>query len=85
MRAYGEAVQREGDTTSLRIEDIEILDLPSEAGLSRFHAPLDLEALAAEQGVHPIADISQLLGDFWPEDDDIDEFVAAIRAWRSEG
>jgi hypothetical protein len=41
-----------------------------------------LERLAAEQGVTPVTDIEALRGDFWPEDEDSDEFLATIRAWR---
>ena len=29
----------------------------------------DLTALAAEQGVEPVADFDALLGDFWPEEE----------------
>ncbi|HLH26833.1 MAG TPA: hypothetical protein VK066_30270 [Chloroflexota bacterium] len=38
--------------------------------------------IAAQQGVAPIEDIDELLGDFWPEDESEDEFLATIRAWR---
>ena len=38
--------------------------------------------IAAQQGVKPIEDIDELLGDFWPEDESEDEFLATIRAWR---
>jgi len=41
--------------------------------------------LAAEQGVTPIADFDALLGDFWPEEESADEFIAAVREWRREG
>ncbi len=47
--------------------------------------PRDLLALATEQGVRPVTDFDDLLGDFWPEDETADEFVAAVRRWRSEG
>lgn len=45
----------------------------------------DIETLAAEQGVKPVARFEDLLGDFWPEDEDVDEFIAAVRQWRREG
>ncbi len=38
--------------------------------------------IAAQQGVKPIEDIDELLGDFWPEEESEDEFLATIRAWR---
>lgn len=43
------------------------------------------EELAAEQGVEPVTDPAQLVADFWPEDESIDDFIATIRAWRREG
>jgi hypothetical protein len=45
----------------------------------------NLATLAAEQGVRPVADFDELLGDFWPEDETPDEFAAAVRQWRREG
>jgi hypothetical protein len=45
----------------------------------------DLERLAREQGVEPITDPAALRGDFWPEDETIDEFLEAVRQWRREG
>ena len=36
---------------------------------------LELEQLAAEQGVQPITDIDSLKADFWPEDETIEDFV----------
>lgn len=51
----------------------------------RTQPPIDWPLLAAEQGVRPIGDLSELAGDFWPEDESIDDFVAAVREWRREG
>ena len=45
----------------------------------------DIEALAAQQGVSPISNFDDLLGDFWPEDESADDFIAAVREWRREG
>jgi hypothetical protein len=47
--------------------------------------PKDLMAIAREQGVLPISNCDDLLGDFWPEDESADEFVETIRKWRREG
>jgi hypothetical protein len=47
--------------------------------------PKSLKELAAEQGVKPITSIDELRGDFWPDDESIDEFVKTIRRWRREG
>ena len=50
-----------------------------------FWDPVDLETLAAQQGVKPMTNFEDLLGDFWPEDETADEFIAAVRQWRREG
>jgi hypothetical protein len=56
----------------------------SQSGHSFFTATHDIETLAEEQGVSPITDFDQLLGDFWPEDESIEDFVATLREWRCE-
>jgi hypothetical protein len=55
-----------------------------EGTLRPFDSRLDPEALASEQGVEPADDFDVLLGDFWPEDEDADEFVTALRTWRRD-
>jgi hypothetical protein len=45
----------------------------------------DIETLAAQQGVKPITNIADLYGDFWPEDESVDDFIATVRRWRDEG
>jgi hypothetical protein len=45
----------------------------------------DLTDLAAQQGVQPVMNFDDLLGDFWPEDETADDFIAAVRRWRHEG
>jgi hypothetical protein len=52
--------------------------------LYSFDALPDLDALAKAQGVQPIEDIDDLVADFWPEDESIDDFIAAVRRWRDE-
>lgn len=44
----------------------------------------DLRALAAPQGVGPVTNFDDLLGDFWPQDETADELIAAVRQWRRE-
>ena len=44
-----------------------------------FHAAPTLEELIAQQGKGPIDDPSVLHGDFWPEDEPIEEFLNALR------
>ena len=50
-----------------------------------FYKHKDLRDLIAEQGVKPITDIDELKGDFWPEDESIEEFIATLREWRRSG
>lgn len=45
----------------------------------------ELESLAQQQGARPVAKFDDLLGDFWPENETADEFIAAVRQWRREG
>jgi len=77
------------DVRLLKIEDVELLDggedvTSSDAGSSFFDSA-SLDALAARQGVPPVADFEALLGDFWPEEEGADDFIAAVRAWRRDG
>jgi hypothetical protein len=55
-------------------------------GLSRAGEALeeksDLDRLAAEQGVGPVTDFEALLGDFWPENESVDDFTAQVQLWR---
>jgi len=46
---------------------------------------VDFETLARQQKVTPIENPEELLGDFWPEDEDIEDFLATIKRWRREG
>jgi hypothetical protein len=44
-----------------------------------------LEQLMAEQGTRPLS-FAEMLGPegMWPEDDDVDDFLAEVRQWRDE-
>jgi hypothetical protein len=44
--------------------------------------PTDLATLAAAQGVTPIDRLEDLLGNFWPEDEQVEDFLTAIEAWQ---
>src|SRR5207245_7324682 len=46
--------------------------------------PADLLALAEAQGVKPVERFEDLLGDFWPEDETCDEFIAWLREGRED-
>lgn len=41
-----------------------------------------LEQLMREQGTGPITDVSVLHGDFWPEEESIEDFLDALHEWR---
>lgn len=44
-----------------------------------------IEEIIESQGVKPIRSIEDLAGDFWPEDEDPDEFTNWLREIRREG
>jgi hypothetical protein len=41
-----------------------------------------VKELVAEQGTRFRDDPAELLGDFWPEEESIDDFLRALREWR---
>jgi len=41
-----------------------------------------VEQLMAEQGTGPVTDVSVLHGDFWPEQESIEEFLEVLHEWR---
>jgi hypothetical protein len=41
-----------------------------------------VEQLMAEQGTGPVTDVSVLHGDFWPEEESIEEFLETLHEWR---
>jgi hypothetical protein len=57
----------------------------SEAGSaeeSRRRAHARVWELARRQGVKPIRSMDELRGDFWPEEESVDEFLAWVRELR---
>ncbi len=50
-----------------------------------FDRTISLDEIALQQGVPQPQNIESLAGDFWPEDEDIDDFIASVREWRREG
>lgn len=57
----------------------------SEASVGFHESKTDLDALVREQGVRPVARFEDLLGDFWPVDESVDDFLAARQDWSHEG
>ena len=41
-----------------------------------------IEELMDQQGTAPITDVSALHGDFWPEEESVEDFLAALHDWR---
>jgi len=41
-----------------------------------------VEELKLSQGTIPKSDPRELFGDFWPEEENIDDFLMALREWR---
>ena len=39
---------------------------------------------ARQQGVMPVTDLALLRGDFWPENESIDDLISTVHAWRNE-
>jgi hypothetical protein len=56
------------------------------SGLDDFFETADVETLAKHQGVAPLDfERARELGKFWPKDESLDDFIAAVRRWRDEG
>lgn len=45
--------------------------------------PMTLAELARLQGAAPVEDLSELEGDFWESDEELDAFLADLRASRN--
>lgn len=69
----------------VNISEDEVND--TEAGESeQSKARARLRRLMDERGVKPItAEQLDAMGDLWPEDEDVDDFIAALREWRRDG
>jgi hypothetical protein len=49
-----------------------------------FWGHVSVAELAAAQGVEPVESLDELWGDFWPEEETVDDFIEAIYQWRRE-
>ncbi len=49
-----------------------------------FKELLFAQSSVKQQGASPVTDFDSLLGDFWPEDESADDFIATVRRWRHE-
>ena len=58
---------------------------PDDSSASVRYAPAghpSVAQLMAEQGTGPITDVSVLHGDFWPEEESIEDFLDTLHEWR---
>jgi hypothetical protein len=46
---------------------------------------VDVTAWIEQLGVAPISDLDELSTGVWPDDESVDEFLAARRRWRADG
>jgi hypothetical protein len=51
--------------------------------VNEFDTDPSLDEIIARQGKGPIDDLSVLGADFWPEEESIEDFLAALHEWRS--
>ena len=63
-------------------DDVPVAEQPVNRYGRTFRESATLEQLIAEQGVTPIQNIDELVGDFWPEDEGPDDFVNWLREQR---
>ncbi len=47
-----------------------------------FHANPTIAELIAQQGKRRVSDPRELLGDVWPDDEPIEDFLSALHEWR---
>ncbi|MCI4352046.1 MAG: hypothetical protein L3K14_01470 [Thermoplasmata archaeon] len=91
VRLVGEATEVGGEIQSLRIQDVELLDVEGLSGplgleVARFGDRIpSLDSLAEERGARTITELTALAEGVWPEEDDVDEFIRSVRKWRREG
>ena len=58
-------------------------DLPPIPASTDFWHGSTMEMLIEQQGVRPVSDFDALLGG-WPENETVDEFIAAVHQWRQQ-
>lgn len=87
VRAYGRAQVDGGRVAAFEIDRLELVDVPQPPATSGALEVGDpyLSALAREQGVAPLRRLEDLKGGFWPENEDVDTFIASYRDLRRGG
>lgn len=70
-----------GNITPSGVDDVE-----EELSSQQSKARARLRKLILERGITPITvDQLRAMGDLWPENESVDDFIAAVREWRREG
>ena len=61
-------------------------ELPVDRMVEVLEFALFLKARQAQRhsGCEPLQRLEDLWGDFWPEDESVDDFISAVRRWRRE-
>lgn len=77
VRGTGTAIMAGGGLREVVLESIE--DAEPASGRTFWDLPT-LDELAEEQGVEPVERIEDLVADFWPDDESVDDFLAAIES-----
>lgn len=86
VQARGEATYDmvTGKITMIDVKDLETIDESLLGGIknvppSSFWKSTTFEELAAQQGVYPVDNLSNIMGG-WPEDEDVDAFLNTLRS-----
>ncbi len=67
------------------LSESELAALRYQLGGGRLPDRIDLSTLLAQQAVTPMSDPLSVVAGIWPEEDSVDEFLAAREAWQREG
>jgi len=64
----------------------EVSDVAEGQSSEQSRARARLRDLILQRGITPITvDQLRAMGDLWPENESVDDFLAAVREWRREG
>ena len=64
----------------------EVSDVEEGQSSERSKARARLRKLIQQRGITPITlDQLRAMGDLWPENESVDDFIAAVREWRRDG
>jgi len=90
VRIIGEATEVEDQVKALKIEDVEILDgpglgmIPPLLSVGAASPGVSIEELVRSHGAQPIRSADSMKVDFWPEGEEIQDFLGTLSRWRRE-